>query len=384
MMYPVSSLFGLSVSEVLGIHSRVEYVGFMNLPEDVQVLVLTYLDIIDLYRVSCSCKQCAYLILSNDCDDFLWREIALRYGIQEGEETDEHSEFMSISPVSPTTPAQSSSFRARLLDLFSTFVVGSSREDEMIRRRSRRRKLSLVVERENSLSTCILLKEKKELTGMENIWRRRVKHGTNFCWDPDARTPDSTLVLSNYNKTVSNNRSSKWDTIRANYALKNPLVYYWEYILVRHDNSDFNSYRIFVGVERSTYEFTTVGFDKIIGFNSYGIGYNIGEHSIHRNFQHSLANKSRLAQDANGKFKTGDIITVRFDLTRSNSCEKPEATMDMFKNGQWFLTIDDIPTLDEYKRSIIYYPAISLIGKQTVTLKRGVSFKQFQYPQSKS
>lgn len=225
------------------------------------------------------------------------------------------------------------------------------------------------------------MKSLDELSGLENLWRRRVKQASRLRWEPKARPADSSLVLSNHNRTVSDNRTSKWDTIRTNLALRRGVVYHWEYSLDHHDNSDFNSYRIFVGVERSTYAFATVGFDKIIGFNSYGIGYNIGEQCIHRNYVHTLVHKSILHQESDGKFKTGDVITVRFDMKHLD--EKGAARMELFKNGRWFFTVDDIPLEDEAKLPIVYYPAISMIGKQTVTIRRGISFKELVYPQSK-
>jgi len=299
-MYPISSFFGFGetsaaeffnlyqcddddddgdgnsnsnrMSSASGSQFFLEYIGdFMNLSEDVQVFILTYLDIIDLYRVSLSCKHCAYLVLSNDTDDFLWRDIALRYGIQEGEEDVMNHDFLEpMSPVaaSPATPVESSSFRAKLYNLFSSYVsanitynnyitssiygnggTGSSSTsstsnssnsnsssaggnfDNLERQKQPPRRLSIVIQKDELFRPNILLKEVRELSGLENLWRRRVRQGIRFHWDPDSKAPDSSLVLSNRNKTVSNNRTSKWDTIRANCPLRRGVVYHWEYVL---------------------------------------------------------------------------------------------------------------------------------------------------------
>jgi len=392
-------------------------IDYLSLSEDVQVLILTYLDIIDLYKFSLSCKHGAFLVLSNETDDFLWKQVASRFSIQEGEE-DDNSGFLdpmsSVAP-SPSTPVESSSLRAKLFNLFSTYVNMSSITSGVANfaigggtneattadnsdttsssensgtsagggtSRVKQRRTSVIVERDQCFQTMVVLKTSEELSGLENLWRRRVRQGARLFWDGSSRPSDSSLTLGNNNKTVSDNRTSKWDTIRTNCPLKKGVVYSWEYTLDYHDNSDFNSYRVFVGIERSTYAFASVGFDKIIGFNSYGVGYNLGEQCIHRNYIHTLTNKSILHQDPDGKFKTGDVITVKFDLKNLN--DNQCASMELFKNGRWFTTIDNIPTVDEIKMPIVYYPAISMIGKQTVSIRRGTSYKELLYPQSKS
>ncbi len=167
--------------------------------------------------------------------------------------------------------------------------------------------------------------------------------------------------MHNNNKTISIEKPVKWDTIRANKKLKMGMIHCWEYTLDYHDNGPYNAYRIFVGIERSTYDFTSTASSKIIGYNSEGIGYNIGEHSIHRSHEYRVHNRSIL-YEKKFKFSTGDTIAIELDLQNLNS--SGTASMHLFKNNKYFHTIADIPT-----KNIEYYPAISVIGNHRVSIR---------------
>lgn len=193
-----------------------------------------------------------------------------------------------------------------------------------------------------------------------HMWRVIV-HSNLVKWDPASRTPDTDIKMHDNDRTISCSRQSKWDTIRTNRKLVMGMVHGWEYVLEDHDNSGYNSYRVFVGIERSDYAFTEVGFDKIIGYNSNGVSYNVGEHSIHRDNSHNLNNRSVLHQ-RNFTFGPGDTISIMFDLKNLTSDRK--ASMYLYKNNEYFLTIGDIPT-----DNVVYYPAISVIGRQRITIR---------------
>merc|ERR1712130_166657 len=240
--------------------------------------------------------------MGEDTDGFIWKEIGSRYGVDEDATIPSEEELHA-----PTSPARSdSSIRRKLSKLFSNIS-------------------------KRSQQTASVPDQDKE----SNPWRRRVRHAMCFFFAPESRPSDSDLVLSNNKKTVTCKRTSKWDTIRMNIALLEGYVYTWEYTLTHHDNSSYNIYRIFVGIERSTYDFDVVGFDKIIGYNSHGVSYNVGQHTVHREFTHGT-DKSPLQKDI-ANFETGDKITVVLDL-------KETCTMQMYKNGEWFVTFLDIPT----------------------------------------
>ena len=61
-------------------------------------------------------------------------------------------------------------------------------------------------------------------------------------------------------------------------------------------------------------------------------------------------------------FSTGDTIAMKLDL--KNLSASNTASMHLFKNNEYFLTISDILTQD-----ILYYPAISVIGRQRVSIR---------------
>lgn len=62
------------------------------------------------------------------------------------------------------------------------------------------------------------------------------------------------------------------------------------------------------------------------------------------------------------EFNTGDTIAIKLDL--KNLTNSKTASMCLFRNNEYFHTISDIPTQD-----IEYYPAISVIGQQIVSIR---------------
>jgi hypothetical protein len=280
-----------------------------TIAQDVQFYILSFLQTRDLYRLTLSSKYVAQLILEDENDEVLWKEIAKNYNIHPTE-----SDFQAIEAM--------------------TFRFGS-----------------------------LNLNQNKR----QNLWRKIVKHGLFFYWDATSRTPDTDIVISPDKTMISLQRESRWDTICVRVPLNVGNVYYWEYKLIEHDNGGFNSYRIFAGIERADYKFNEDQFDKIIGYNSNGVSYNIGEHTVHTNSQHGLTERSPL-HDQHYLFTAGDVITFRLDM--KNLIDN-KATMDLFKNGEWFYTIKNI-------EPVTYYPAISAIGKQKVVVTRGA--RKLTYP----
>ena len=271
---------------------------------DLQMYMLTFLSIPDLYSVALSNSHGAFLVLSSEADEYVWKSMAGHLGIHMA--VDNNGQMLIRDVSLPT--------------------------DE-----------SLVED-----SNCPPSDTTK--------WRTLV-YSNMIKWDPETRTPDSTLHMHNNNKTISCERPSGWQTIRATKILKMGMVHCWEYVLEDHDNGDYNLYRMFVGIEKSTYAFTEEGANKIIGYSSEGIGYNIGEHSIHREKTTHTGEKSILHKKQ-FNFSTGDTIAIKLDLLSET------AAMHLFKNNEYFHTISDIPT-----QGIEYYPAISIIGRHRVHIR---------------
>ena len=288
--------------------------------------------------------------MSDETDEYIWKEIGARYGMSENTDIPVDND-LTYEPVSPLVPDNTiKQTFTKLLGLFSKKKKQSSSS-------------ATAIPKEQQQTPPVNNEEEEHDDITRNIWRKRVRYALHFYFEPKSRPSDTDLVLSNYNRTVTCNRQSKWDTIRMNTPLMKGNVYIWEYHLTSHDNGPYNIYRVFVGIERSDYEFEAVGFDKIIGYNSNGISYNVGQHSVHKSFSHDTTLKSAMQKQV-GDFATGDVITVVVDFKKS-------FTMQMFKNGEWFLTIDNIECSNTFK----WYPALSLIGAQVVTINRGTNFK---------
>ena len=286
---------------------------------DLQLYILTFLSVQDLYHVSLSCQHGAYLVLSPDNDGYLWKLVANQIGL-------------NIDDEEAVIAAQ------ELL----------SKKEEVEENQLDLSTLSLDVETVSEDST------------LENLWRNRVQLNL-VKWEPDTRTPDTDITMHNNNKTILCEKKHKWNTIRTNRKLELGRVHCWEYTLDEHDNGGYNAYRVFVGIERSTYEFTKAERDKIVGLCSEGVGYNMGEHTVSIN--RSLNPSPSVLGQQNFVFSSGDTIAMKFDL--KNLCDNSStASMHLFKNNEYFHTITGVPT-----RDIVYYPAISVIGLQKVSIR---------------
>jgi hypothetical protein len=345
---------------------------FDELPIDVQLYILTFFEIPHLFNVALSCRHGAYLVISKDTDAYLWKIVGCNYNVFPAEILEKKISVETLQSIL-CEPMDTSEKNDNILNRWLSTIMSISYET-----------FSNSLEQSGNESVeNTAVDNDIEKDGSNNnselqrsfLWRRIVFYYLNCVWDPNSRTPDTDIQMHNRNRTISCKRQSKWDTIRVNMCLKVGHIYTWEYSLDRHDNSTYNSYRIFIGIERSTYSFTLIGFDKIVGYNSYGVSYNIGEHSVHRDYDHSLTKRSKL-YNMNYVFKTGDKIAIRLDL--KNLSEDGTAIMELFKNGEWFHTIDKIKTI-ENSENIIYYPAISVIGDQIVTINSG-TFLKLTYP----
>jgi len=260
---------------------------------DLQMYMLTFLTLKDLYHVALSCKYGLHLVLSPDTDGYLWNHLALRHCHEET--TQAHMEELKM--------------------------------------------LEKVAE--------------------TNTWRELVRSNMIY-WDPNTRTADSDIQMHNRNKTISCEKTQDWYTIRANRKLEMGMVHCWEYTLDDHDNGSYNAFRIFAGIERSDFEFTEKRDSNIIGSGTDGIGFNMGQHMVHRDS--SRTHYVKVVMPDNKSFITGDTIAMVLNLKNLTSSER--ACMHLFKNNEYFHTIEDIPT-----KGILYYPAISVIGHQRVSIR---------------
>jgi hypothetical protein len=373
-----------------------QHVDFQSLNEDVQILILTYCELPDLYHFALTGSFGAYLVLSKETDEFLWGSIAETMNIDENEPAISWLSTGALEPqqknkgVKYLLPLRSSSNKenkSSLKQRLTSFFFGgkktkqkSKQEPAVIQQETLSSDtVAETVDEEAERALPAAIDTAAELDKQEeNAWRVRVRNGHQFRWDPESRQPDTTLVLSNFNRSVSNNRSSKWDTCRACVPLRTGYKHTWEYHLDNYeDHSSGNSFKVFVGIEKSTYDFNVIGFDKIIGWNSTGIGYNLGMTSLHRNNNHST-DAMFMNPSITAGFTTGDRITLRLDLENIDN-NKKQGKLEFFKNGVWFLTVDDVDTVESSGKPILWYPAISLICIQTVTLRRGTAFKRLDY-----
>jgi len=282
---------------------------------DLQMYMLTFMTLTDLYHVTLSCKHGSSLVLSPDTDGYLWKGIACRLGLLHHS----HEE---------TTVANN---------------VEESRDEQ-----------------EEELKMLEKTTETNPTGHNDCMWRELVRSNMIY-WDPNTRTEDSDIQMHNRNKTISCEKTNLWYTIRANRKLEMGMIHCWEYTLDDHDNGSYNAYRIFAGIERSDFGFAKERHYNIIGYHTQGIGFNIGQHTVHRSGSRSqYANVVR--HETSFNFSTGDTIATVLNLKNLTSSEM--ACMHLFKNNEYFHTIEDIPT-----KGILYYPAISVIGHHRVSIR---------------
>jgi len=291
---------------------------FELFPSDLQMFILTFLSIQDLYRVSLSCQHGASLVVSPEADHFVWQSVAKQLLFNNNHEAIQ--EFMQERKKKQMTICTGGEDNIQKAD----------GEDEMT----------------------------KATDDPPNMWRDLVREASMIKWDPGSRTPDSDIIMHNNNRTISCERRTVWDTIRTNKKLGMGTIHCWEYTLDDHDNSGYNIYRIFVGIERAT-QFTHLGSNKIVGLGSRGIGYNLGAHTVHRE---KPPKTTSILKKQQFKFSTGDTIAIKLDL--KNLSRSKTASMHLFKNNEYFHTVSNIAT-----KNINYYPAISVIGRQKVSIR---------------
>ncbi|KAL0481649.1 Set1/Ash2 histone methyltransferase complex subunit [Acrasis kona] len=187
-------------------------------------------------------------------------------------------------------------------------------------------------------------------------WKEELKHLSTYIWDSSQLVDRSRLTFSNHNRTARNNsfeHKNWWETIRATKKLTPGKVYHWEIVIDEFTPVKENLWWMLMGVESSAFRWQeqdhwvdVISYDKHRGACMIcGVGHkryrgshapfiefvkerplsspfmNMVEASLNKIFKlnDSLSDISRdSALACTERFKTGDVIGFKFDMTNSS------------------------------------------------------------------
>jgi len=247
-------------------------IQYTEIPYDIQVLILAFCDIPDLYSLSLTCKWLNHVIMHNsESDEFLWGNIALNH------------------------------FAGKLMHI------------------------------ENGQP-------------WKNVVQLIVTNQSH--WSCKSDFYYSILTLSHDRRSIILRNCINWDTIKANFMLKSNAIHYWEFVLEKIDYSDV-SLILCLGIERAN--------------EKRGVLYTVPGSKI-------LENEPSVRYiQTNEPLKFANMDIFSFELDLQNLDDKFCGTLNMFKNGNWILSVKGIQVSD----SMIYVPVVYGIGHHIVKIRRG-------------
>jgi hypothetical protein len=163
----------------------------------------------------------------------------------------------------------------------------------------------------------------------------------------------------NGNRTISQS-DEHWETVKANRCLTPGQVHKWEFIIDYLDSMETkNAYLIVMGVDNEQFPYLKQNrYSDICGVhNSTGFSYNLG---IKKKYYESKRAEYEFLLNTEIKFKTSDRIKIIVDARNASS-----SSMKLYLNGMHFSTFASI----NLETNGLFYPAISLIRRQIVTIR---------------
>jgi hypothetical protein len=169
------------------------------------------------------------------------------------------------------------------------------------------------------------------------------------------------LQFKNNNRTIVKVSDKNWATVRSNLKLKPGEVYTWDLVLNEYKPHPSNTFNLLIGIESGSFDYMSQV--NIIGHSSLGFSVNLG--TMNKCMSKELFPVSYKTR--NVKIKSGDIFTFKLDIKGSKYCivEEWNADFKVLLNNREFTSF---PAID-LRRGRPYYPAISMIGECTITIR---------------
>ena len=199
-------------------------------------------------------------------------------------------------------------------------------------------------------------------------------------FDVDDVSELSALKFSNFGRSVVSTRirsdEERWELIHAKRKLTPGRIYEFEFIIDNINKLNTNVWMMVVGINRSdaNYKRTcTTSFGPWLTHSTDGVGVIVYDGTILHNDSTSSTGslvKNNDIRCVPNSIKNGDMIGFRVDMR--NTTDTSGTVISIFLNGDFYTDKQLMTDL----RGNSFYPAVSLMNEQAVTLRSGLTLNK--------